>query len=209
MKKKLFHIIATPREDESCTLQISKAFLDEFQEKHHDWVFDELNLAKTTLPSLSMRRVDGKYMLLEGKNLFGEMKELWNEILVHIERFKSADLYLITTPMWNFSIPYTLKHYIDIIVQPKYLFQYKEDGTTEGLVQNKKMVIAASRGGQYPPGSEYDFQETYLRAIFGFVGIADIAMLIAEPMDMGRDLRDQKLQEAQRGAKQLAGKIDA
>ncbi len=204
MKKKLFHIIATPREEASRTLEISGAFLEEFRARHHDWVFDELNLAKATLPALSMRRVDGKYILLDGRNLFGEIKELWNEIIAHIERFKTADLYLITTPMWNFSIPYMLKHYIDIIVQPKYLFQYKEDGSTEGLVKNKKMVIAASRGGQYPPGSAYDFQETYLRTIFGFVGISDISMVIAEPMDMERKQREQKLQEAKAAAKQLA-----
>jgi len=209
MKKKLLHIIATPREEESRTLKVSEAFLEEFRKKHPDWVIDELNLAKTTLPSLSQRRVDGKYMLLSGKNLFGEMKELWNEIVTEIERFKTADLYLVTTPMWNFSIPYTLKHYIDIIVQPKYLFQYKEDGTTEGLVKGKKMVVAASRGGQYQPGSSYDFQETYLRTIFGFIGIEDISFLIAEPMDMGQELREKKLEQVSEAAKQLARGLNA
>jgi FMN-dependent NADH-azoreductase len=209
MKKKLFHIIATPREESSRTLEVSTAFLEEFRARHPDWVFDELNLAKAELPSLSLRRVDGKYMLLEGKNLFGETKELWNEIIAHIERFKTADLYLITTPMWNFSIPYMLKHYIDIIVQPKFLFQYRDDGSVEGLVKNKKMVVAASRGGQYPPGSAFDFQETYLRTIFGFIGIEDVSMLIAEPMDMGREVREEKLNEAKEKAKDLARTIDA
>ena len=209
MKKKLFHIIATPREETSRTLEVSTAFLEAFRASHPNWVFDELNLAKVELPSLSHRRVDGKYMLLEGKNLFGEVKELWNDIIAHIERFKTADLILITTPMWNFSIPYMLKHYIDVIVQPKYLFKYKEDGTVEGLAKGKKMVVAGSRGGQYPPGSEYDFQETYLRTIFGFVGITDFTMVIAEPMDMGAELRKEKLEEAKNRAKELAGAIDA
>jgi FMN-dependent NADH-azoreductase len=209
MKKKLFHIIATPREETSRTLQVSGAFLTEFQQSHPDWVVDELNLAKVTLPSLSMKTVDGKYKLLEGKNLFGEVKELWNDIIQHIERFKATNLYLISTPMWNFNIPYLLKHYIDVIVQPKYLFQYKEDGTVEGLVKDKKMIIATSRGGQYPPGSSLNFQENYLRAIFNFVGISDISMLIAEPMDMGHELQQQRLQQAKENAIQLAKEFNA
>jgi FMN-dependent NADH-azoreductase len=209
MKKKLLHIVASPREEESRTLKVSEAFLEEFRQKHPDWVFEELNLSKITLPSLSQRRVDGKYRLLGGKDLFGEMKELWTEIVKEIDRFKTSDLYLISTPMWNFTIPYTLKHYIDIIVQPKYLFQYNGDGTTEGLVKGKKMVVAASRGGQYPPGSAFDFQEGYLRTIFGFVGIADISFLIAEPMDMGQDLREQRLNETREAARQLARELYA
>ncbi|MBS0628224.1 MAG: NAD(P)H-dependent oxidoreductase, partial [Verrucomicrobia bacterium] len=145
---RLLHIIASPREEESHTLQISDVFLKSFQEKYPEWIIDELNLVKEEIPELSMKRVDGKYELLQGKDLFGELKESWKEILQHIDRFLSADIYLISTPMWNFSIPYMLKHYIDVIVQPKYLFQYTEKGS-EGLVKNKKMVIVSSRGGQY------------------------------------------------------------
>src|SRR5579872_5723941 len=126
--KKLMHIIATPREDDSRTLQVSEVFLEAFQESHADWVIDELNLPKEDLPSMSMKRADGKYMLMNGKDLYGGLKESWLEIIQHIERFKSTDLFLISTPMWNFSIPYMLKQYIDLIVQPRYLFQYTKSG---------------------------------------------------------------------------------
>lgn len=202
---KLLHIVATPREDRSRTLQVSEEFLRAFQERHRDWVVDELNVMKEPLPELSMKRVDGKYTLLEGKNLFGEEKEAWEEILQHIERFLSADCYLISTPMWNFSIPYRLKHYIDIIVQPKYLFRYTDNGV-EGLVKGKKMVVIASRGGDYttPQTHGLDFQEPYLRTIFGFVGIKEMDFIIAEPMDMGAQLQQQKIQQAQASAKSLA-----
>jgi FMN-dependent NADH-azoreductase len=209
--KKLLHIIASPRELESRTLQIADPFLEVFQQKNPDCVIDELHLEKEELPSLSMKRVDGKYLLMDGKDLYGEFKEKWMEILSHIERFLSADLYLISTPMWNFSIPYMLKHYIDIIVQPKYLFRYTDKGTVEGLAKNKKMAILCSRGGTYlsQEMQGYDFQEPYLRAIFGFVGITDIHFVIAQPMDMGKEIQQQKLQEAINAAKQLAGLFHA
>lgn len=206
--KKLLHIIATPRGDDSRTLKVSNAFLAAFKQKRSDWVIEELNLAKEELPSLTVKRVDGKYVLLAGKDLFGKLKEAWQEIIFHIERFMSADAYLISTPMWNFSIPYTLKQYIDIIIQPKYLFRYTEKGV-EGLVKNKKMIIITSRGGDYSSGEmkNFDFQEPYLRAIFGLVGLTDINFINAQPMDMGPDLQKQKIDEAQKLARQIAQKF--
>src|SRR5664279_4609709 len=100
-------------------------------------------------------------MLLSGKELSGKSKEAWKKIEAEITRFMAADVYLVSTPMWNFSIPYMLKHYIDVIVQPKYLFRYTASGV-EGLAKNKKMLVIASRGGDYSPGSPShlaDFQE--------------------------------------------------
>lgn len=205
---KLLHIIASPRGKESHTLQVSDVFLTSFKKSHLEWNIDELNLTTEELPALSMKRVDGKYMLLEGKDLFGELRESWEEIIRHIQRFLSADVYLISTPMWNFHIPYMLKHYIDIIVQPKYLFRYTESGV-EGLVKNKKMVIICSRGGQYTSKEQqpYDFQEPYLKSIFGFVGITDITFIKAEPMDMGLEIRKAKLLEAEAAAEMLSSRI--
>ncbi len=203
--KKILHIIATPREEESRTLQVSQSFLEAFQGKHPDWEIDELNLFKEELPPLTLKRVDGKYILLGGKDLFGKFKEAWEEIVAHIERFMSADAYLITTPMWNFGIPYTLKQYLDIIIQPKYLFRYTEKGV-EGLVKGKKMVIITSRGGDYSAEEmqKFDFQEPYLRAIFGLVGLIDVTFIKAQPMDMGAELQKQKILDAQAIAKKAA-----
>lgn len=206
--KRLLHIIATPREDESRTLQVSEAFLDAFTNRHPDWVIDELNLPKEHLPDLSQKSVSGKYVLLEGKDLFGTLRESWEEVLQHIDRFKTADFFLISTPMWNFSIPYMLKHYIDLIVQPKYLFRYGEHGKVEGLIQGKKMVVITSRGGQYSGDAKgFDHQEPYLRTIFNFVGIMDINFIIAEPMDIGKETRTKKIEEAKQKAIQKCQEI--
>lgn len=205
MNKKLLHIIATPRDSESRTLKVSETFLDTFQDKHKDWIIDQLFLSKENLPPLTMKRVDGKYVLLSGKDLDADLSKAWKEILAHIERFMSADAYLISTPMWNLGIPYLLKHYIDIIVQPKYLFRYTQTGV-EGMVKNKRMIVIASRGGEYvtPQMRQMDHQEPYLRAIFGFVGITDITFVIAQPTDMGIELQQQRIKEAQHTAENLA-----
>jgi FMN-dependent NADH-azoreductase len=112
--------------------------------------------------------------------------------------------------MWNFGIPYRLKHYIDVILQPGYLFRYTANGP-EGLVESKKMTVITSRGGDYggaSPLKPYDLQEPYIRAVFGFVGIADMTFVDARPMDaMGPAVRDQKTEEARKIAGETAGKF--
>lgn len=204
--KKLLHIIASPRGDESRTLKVSRSFLKTFKEEKSNWEIEEINVFKENLPELTAKRLDGKYVLLVGKDLPEELKDSWQEIIGEIERFLSADAYLISTPMWNFNIPYRLKHYIDIILQPKYLFQYTASGP-EGLVKNKKMLIITSRGGDYSNQEmkKIDFQEPYLRAIFGLAGIKDIHFLNTQPMDaMGLEVQKQKIEEAQGVAREIA-----
>ncbi len=203
--KKLLHIIATPRGTESNTLKVSEAFLDKFTKSHQDWQIETLDLTETELPPLTAKRVDGKYMLLSGKDLSDEISGLWKEIIARIEQFTAADAFLISVPMWNFSIPYTLKHYIDVIMQPRYLFHYTADGP-EGLLKNKKMFVVTSRGGDYSSEQmkKADFQEPYLRFIFGFAGITDITFINAGSMNMGDEPRRQSLLAAREKAEAAA-----
>ena len=159
---------------------------------------------------MTVKMIDGKLILLGQGELTPELKVAWKSIESEIERFRSADFYLISTPMWNFSIPYALKHYIDIIVQPRYTFKYTADGP-EGLIKNKKMVVIASRGGDYSSGTPYeqfDLQEPYLRKIFGLIGLTDIRFIIAQPMDaMGIEVQRKKIQEAEKQAYAIAQQL--
>lgn len=200
--KKLLHVVATPRGEESRTLKVSHAFLDKFKKKYPSCLIEELNLFKEDLQPLTVKIVSGKYVLLGGGDLTGELKASWKNIEAYINQFLSADACLISTPMWNFSIPYQLKHYIDIILQPKYLFRYTANGP-EGLAKNKKMIIITSRGGDYSPGGPtagYDYQMPYLRAVFGLCGITDITFVNAQPMDTGQEMAEKALAKAKEEA---------
>lgn len=205
--KKLLHIIATPRGEESRTLKVAGAFIETFKKKNPECVIEEIDLYKEALPELTVKRVDGKYILLGGKDLPAEFQKEWKQIISHIERFLSADGYLVSTPMWNFGIPYKLKHYIDVIVQPKYLFRYTDKGV-DGLAKGRKVAVVSSRGGDYSSSSpmhSYDLLEPYLRQIFGFVGITDIVFINAQPMDaFGPKVCEDKIKEAQAKAAEIA-----
>jgi FMN-dependent NADH-azoreductase len=190
---KLLHIIATPREKNvSNTLKISYTFLEALQAKYADLSVEEIDLFHEELPAFNGKNVETKYKMMSGQPIDDKHKESWSNVENTIQHFLSADIYVISSPMWNLSIPYVLKHYIDVIVQPGYLFKYNEQGQLVPLVIGKKMVCITSRGGDYSEKSSfhaYDFQEPYLHAIFGFVGIYDMHFINAQPMDVTPELR--------------------
>jgi FMN-dependent NADH-azoreductase len=89
--------------------------------------------------------------------------------------------------MYNFSIPSTLKAWIDHVARRGRTFRYTEKGP-EGLLKNKKVFVLGARGGVYSKGSPYsafDFQEPYLRAVFAFLGLTDVTFVHFEGVGMG------------------------
>ena len=190
---KLLHIIATPRANESNTLRTSNAFINSLRAKHADLSVDVMDVFNQDLPAVAGENIESKYTLMLGQPIDKSHEESWKQIERLIQHFLSADIYLITTPMWNFSIPYALKYYIDSIIQPGYAYKYNELGQPVPLVFGKKMVCITSRGGDYSQNSPlhvYDFQEPYLRAIFGFIGITDMHFINIQPMDITPALRE-------------------
>jgi FMN-dependent NADH-azoreductase len=208
---KLLHIIATPRANASNTLRISNAFLEALRNRYADLTVETLDLFSQDLPAVAGDNIEAKYTLMIGSPLDQKHEESWKQIESLIEHFLSADIYLISVPMWNFNIPYALKFYIDAIVQPGYLFKYNEQGQAIGLVHDKKMVCISTRGGDYSESSAfhvYDFQEPYLRAIFGFVGIRDVKFINAQPMDVTPQLREAAVSSAIDEAQALVARED-
>ena len=208
---KLLHIVATPRETNSNTMCVSEVFLESMTARYPDLKVEEFNLFDRELPAVAGANIEAKYTLMKRQALDKSHQESWKQIEDQIAHFLSADIYVISTPMWNFSIPYSLKFYIDAIVQPGYLFRYDETGRAIGMVEGKKMVCITSRGADYSeksPYHVYDFLEPYLRAIFGFVGITDMAFINAQPMDISLEMRETAIANAIAEAHQLAAGRD-
>lgn len=123
-----------------------------------------------------------------------------------LEEFLAADIVVIGAPMYNFTIPSQLKAWIDRIAVAGKTFRYTEHGP-QGLASGKRVIIASSRGGIFGAGSPaavFDHQETYLRALFGFLGITDITFIRAEGVAMGPNARQQAIAAAKAEATRLA-----
>ena len=199
---KLLHIIAAPRGAASRTLQVSNTLLDSLKEKNPALQVDDLDLFKIDLPEVYGGAVDAKYTLLGGGALDDRTKMHWDKIMEFAQSFMSYDLFLISSPMWNFTIPYKLKQYIDVIMQAGVLFNYGQEGIT-GLAAGKKMYCVTSRGSDYSKGSPYqqfDFLEPYIRAIFGFAGLTNISFVNAQPLDFDPTQTDAMVEKAKQEA---------
>jgi FMN-dependent NADH-azoreductase len=123
-----------------------------------------------------------------------------------LAEFLAADVVVIGAPMYNFSVPSTLKAWIDRIVLPQRTFAYGAQGP-QGLVKNKRVIIASTRGGQHvgqPYETAIDHQEAYLRVVFNFIGVTDIEFVRAEGLGLGPDARAASMDAAFRQVATLA-----
>jgi FMN-dependent NADH-azoreductase len=207
---KLLNIIASPRAEKSRTLQVSAEFLNTIRAKYPELLIEDLDLFRTRLPEVYGGSLDAKYAFMSGSVPDKAALKSWDEISRFATGFLAADIYLISTPMWNFSVPYKLKQYIDIIMQAGFLFSFTEKGVV-GLAKNKKMICITSRGNDYREGtpvSPFDSQEPYLRNIFGFAGITDITFINAQPMDYAPEITDVNLEKAKTEARLLASNFE-
>jgi FMN-dependent NADH-azoreductase len=109
---------------------------------------------------------------------------------VLIAELRSADVIIIGAPMYNFSIPTTLRAWFDYVLRAGETFSYSELGP-KGLITGKRALVVESRGGLYSegPGQTSDFQEPYLRRLLGFIGITDVTFIRAEKTAFGPDSR--------------------
>ena len=105
-----------------------------------------------------------------------------------VDELAAADVVVLAVPMYNFGLPSSLKAWIDHIVRPGRTFSYGEKGP-EGLLKGKKAVVVVARGGVYSegPAQQLDFQESYLRAVLGFIGITNVHVVRVEGVAMGEE----------------------
>jgi FMN-dependent NADH-azoreductase len=116
-----------------------------------------------------------------------------------IEELEAADTIVIAAPMYNFSIPSTLKAWIDHVARAGRTFRYTAAGTPEGLLRNKRVFIVTGRGGFYAgesPARALDFQEPYLRAVLGFLGLDDVSFIHVEGLKVSPDAAAKGLDRA-------------
>jgi FMN-dependent NADH-azoreductase len=179
--KTLLYIKASPRNERSHSHTTAQAFLMAYQQKNPQDKIITIDLFKQSLPEFDNFAAESKYAIMHGKEKTAEQVKKWSQVEKVIEQFKSADKYLISAPMWNFSIPYKLKHYIDIIVQPSYTFTVTNGGY-KGLAGGKPICLILARGASYENDSPIAFQKRYLEFILGFIGFMDIKTVICQPM---------------------------
>ncbi len=187
----------------SVSRDLSETFVKDYTAAHPDATVTERDLVASPVPHLGVDLLGG---------FFGKPEELTeaqktalalSDTLVG--EIEAASLIVIGVPMYNFSIPSALKAWIDHVVRAGRTFHYTAEGP-KGLVTGKKAVLFLASGGVYSDGpyKPYDFQETYLRAILGFIGITDVTVVRAEGLALGPESASKAVADARAKTAALA-----
>lgn len=204
--QRLLYIEASPRKNRSSSIQVAHNYLEAYRQKHPNAEVDTVDLWHHELPRFDADAIDAKYAIMQGHSLTEAERKSWRAVEQTIDDFKKADSYLFSLPMWNFGIPYPLKHYFDVIVQPSYTFQYSPSTGYEGLVVGKPVVVIYSRGGSYGPGTGgelFDLQKPYMESILRFIGFKDIKSIIIEPTAASEEAKENTIKHAKEEAIRL------
>ena len=188
----LLHIDASILGGNSVSRKVSAAIVERLSQARLDVRVTYRDLAATPLPHLSGDN------LAAIRGAVPESATLHDDIVVSqkvLDEFLAADTIVIGAPMYNFTIPSQLKTWIDRILVAGKTFSYTAAGP-QGLAGTKRVIIAISRGGLYGPGtpaSAAEHLETYLRTVFGFIGVRNVEIIAAEGLNIGPEQREQSI----------------
>lgn len=198
--KKLLYIESSPRKQHSISIEAAHKFLDFYMQAHPTDEVITLDLWQEELPIFDGDVIAGRHALMQGLSHTEAQRKAWRQIESFIQQFRRADKYLFSVPMWNFSIPYRLKHYLDILIQPSYTFSFSPQEGFQGLIKGKPVLVIYARGGSYPeatPAAGMDFQKKYMETVLRFIGFEDIRSIVLESTAGGDGVRKKLLDEVQ------------
>ena len=205
----LLHIECSPRKQRSASLEVARSFIARYRENTPDTDIITLDLWNMALPEFDDLAMEAKYAGLSGTALTPAQQEAWNtlnDLAAHLHR---ADVLVMSVPLWNFSIPYKLKHFIDLVSQKDILFSFDPERGLEGMLHNKIAVVAYARGLDFSsqsitPAERFDFQKPYVEAWLQFIGVTDVHSVIVEKTILGEDVDLDAREAATQQARGLA-----
>ncbi|WP_025602639.1 FMN-dependent NADH-azoreductase [Burkholderia sp. WSM2230] len=188
----LLHVESSPRKKRSASLEVARVYLDTYWEVHPDPRIDVLDLWSTELPEFDGDTLEAKYADLSGTAFTEGQQKAWSRIRQLAQRLHDADTLLFSVPLWNFSIPYKLKHFIDVVSQRNVLFSFDDRGLT-GLLRGKNVVVIYARGLDYSidsitPAHSFDHQRPFMEAWLRSVGVTDVESIVVEKTLLGPEV---------------------
>jgi FMN-dependent NADH-azoreductase len=178
--------------------QLADRYVADWIGKHPGGHVVKRDLAADPVPHLTAERFQAFFAQPETRTSEQQAVTEYSDAL--IEELKNADTIVFAVPMYNFSVPSTLRAYFDHIARAGVTFRYTATGP-EGLLKGKKALVFITRGGIYSNG--IDTQTPYLKQFLGFVGISDVQFVYAEGLSMGDDVRQQSLNAAHHAIHEL------
>jgi FMN-dependent NADH-azoreductase len=198
---KLLHIDSSVLGSHSVSRQVSAAIVERLRKST-----PRLEVIYRDLGSTPLAHLSGSYLAAaQGAAPEPALQQDLAAGQAVMDEFLAADIVVLGAPMYNFTIPSQLKAWIDRILIAGKTFKYGSQGA-EGLAGNKRVIVAISRGGFYGPDTPAavgEHLESYLRWVFGFIGVTDLAFISADGVGVGPEYREKALAGALQAATNL------
>ena len=175
---------------------IAGEFIDRWRRSHPRTVVVERELTAETMPHLNLPALAAAVTPAETRSAEQHQAAALADTL--IAEVEAAEVIVLAVPMYNFSIPSTLKAWIDHITRSGRTFRYGAGGP-EGLLRGKKVFVITGRGlvyGDSSPGKDMDFQAPYLRAMLAFLGLDDVTFIHLEGLKISPEAASGTLERA-------------
>ncbi|MBF2047018.1 MAG: FMN-dependent NADH-azoreductase [Elainella sp. C42_A2020_010] len=207
----LLHIDSSPRDQRSRSRQFTREFVEAWKRTHPADTVTYRDIGRNPVPHITESWIAAAYTPPAQRTL-----DLQNAIHISdqlVDELLAADIYVIGVPMYNYSIPSMLKAYIDQIVRIGRTFEFTPENAEnpyKPLVLGKQMFIITARGASgYGTGGQYEmlnYQDPYLRTVFGFIGITDITFVHVENDESGGTGLAESMAHARIQIAQLVGR---
>lgn len=209
---KVLYIEASPRKERSASIDIATAHIEQIRKKHPNIEVRKIDVWNVELPEFSGEIMDAKYAGLSGTELTETQRKAWLQIENLAAPLKWADHIVLAVPLWNFGIPYKLKHFIDVISQKDVLFTFTEEDGLQGMLKDKQATVVYARGLDFnidsqTPAHSFDFQKPYIEMWLRFIGVEKWESIIIEKTIVDSDIDMQARSDVRLEAMMTADRI--
>lgn len=188
--KKILIINASPRNGKSHSRKLTELFVETWVKRYPEDLFTYREVGLSSIPHITESWIASAFIKVEDRTEENQRYLEFSNVLVR--ELQDSDIYVIGTPMYNWSIPSGLKAYIDQIMRINETWKFRSgqpDGNYVGLLKNKKLYILSSRGDSgYDEGEanvHMNFQTTYLKTVFNIMGVQDVKTVSLDNEEYG------------------------
>ena len=177
------YIECSPRGKRSHSTKIAQAYIEQAKKNIPNLELNHINPWSLNLPEFDGDMLNAKYSVISGTDPSADEVSAWSNVKNIFDEFNNADHYLFSVPMWNFNIPYKLKHYIDIITQPGMSWSYTPEDGYKGLMTDKTATVIYATGDGYGEGTgfeSFDMQKPYVNLWLTFLGFKKIDRVVVD-----------------------------
>ena len=180
---KVLYIESAPLKSRSHTVAVSRAFEEAYRAAHPLDEIERLDLWQLALPPFDGPTIEAKFAVLRKNQFTAEQLQRWQAVRAVSMQFNAADKYVFGVPMWNFGVPYVLKHYIDVVTLAGENWTWSKAAGYQTLLSGRKALViyaSANLHAEAGPAAD-DFQKPFMRRWLRFLGVEEIQEITVAP----------------------------